>query len=317
MRYSTIFTNGVIKSREKFLLGDKISRLADSSAEEAFGILKESGFGLDAHADDISDAEKMVRAEETLVNDFIKEYAPDGKTQAFLLAEYDFHNAQAAVRCKYAGADESKIYAPEGVLSVDALKAAVDKSDYTALPKEMGEAIAEAAALFEEGKASGVDIDCAFKRKEYEYMLKNAASRPLRSILSASADAANVSTALRGRDEKLAEKCFLKGGKLSLDKIKTLCAASFQEIEEGDFPEDVKIAARAAAKGKPLTEFEKNTDDFALVLMNKTRYDMRGSEQFITYIMRRRAEIRNVRIIAVSLAAGIPNAKIKSKIRIY
>ena len=317
MRYSTVFSNGVIKSREKFLLGDKIARLADSSAEEAFGLLKESGFGGDAHAENISQAEKMVRAEEVLVNDFIKEYAPDPKTQAFLLAEYDFHNAQAAIRCKYAGADESKIYAPEGNLSVDALKAAAEKGEYSSLPKEVGDAMRDAAALFEGDKASGLDIDCVFRRRQYEYMQRNAASKPLKKILSASADAANVSTALRGRDEKLAEKSFLKGGKLSLEDIKTLCSATFQEIEDGDFPEDVKVAARSAAKGKPLTEFEKNTDDFALILLNETRYDMRGSEPFITYIMRRRAEIRNVRIIAVSLAAGIPSAQIKSKIRIY
>ena len=43
MYFDTTFTNGVIKSREKYLLGEKIERMADGSLQDAFRTLKESG----------------------------------------------------------------------------------------------------------------------------------------------------------------------------------------------------------------------------------------------------------------------------------
>ena len=44
---------------------------------------------------------------------------------------------------------------------------------------------------------------------------------------------------------------------------------------------------------------------------------MIGSEPFLLYVLKRRAEIANVRIIAVSKTAGVDPAVIKEKIRSY
>ena len=87
MAYDIAFTNGVVKSRERYLLGDKIERMADSGADEILKILKDSGFGGDIAATTLQDAEALIRAEERAVNEFIKEYAPDKRTAAFLLAD--------------------------------------------------------------------------------------------------------------------------------------------------------------------------------------------------------------------------------------
>ena len=137
MYFDTTFTNGVIKSREKYLLGDKIERMADGSLQDAFRTLKESGFGGDAGTESFADSETLIRAEEQQVNLFINEYAPNAYTKAFLLAEYDFHNAEALVKCKFADASEQKMLGVEGMYTVERLKEAVYQEILEGLPKQL------------------------------------------------------------------------------------------------------------------------------------------------------------------------------------
>ena len=318
MRYDTVFTNGVVKSRERFLLGDKIERMADGTLAEAFRVLKESGFGGDAVADSDADVDLLIRAEERAVNAFIREYAPDDKTEAFLLADYDFHNAEALVKCRYAGASEEKTLGEEGVYTVEELKKVIDgepcerKVDGILL-----KTVAAAVEDFSEGIANGFTVDCTFKRGLFEYMQKSARGKKLKEILSGRADAANVSSALRSRDFTLAEKMLVAGGKLPVSHIKELCEQPYEALKQGDFEDWIKEAVIASERAMPLTQAEKRNDDLALELLFLTRYEMIGFEPFLLYVLRRRAEIRNVRIVTVSLAAGLSPQQIRNKLRKY
>ncbi len=213
MRYDVTFTNGVIKSRERFLLGDKLNRMADSDLDEAFRLLKESGFGGETPVESPYEAEALMRAEEQDVNDFIRRYAPKDYIKYFLLAEYDFHNAEAYVKCRYAGANEEKLVSSIGAFDLKMLKKAVFSDDTSALPEELALAVTQSAQLFNEGSANGLEVDCVFKRQLFAYMKKYAKDKDLKKILAAAADAANVSSALRSRDKALAEKMFVTGGK--------------------------------------------------------------------------------------------------------
>lgn len=315
--YDLAFINGVVKSRERYLLGEKLERMADGTLQDALRILRESSFGGETAVDAQPDAELLIRSEEESVNAFVREYAPDARTRAFLLAEYDFHNAEALVKCRYAGQDESRILTAEGNIELSRLREAVNGEGYDGIPPAMAEAIRSTSASFEEGKANGFSVDCTFKAATFEYLLTQAKNSKLKAILQAKADAANVSSALRSRDWQQAEKMLVKGGKLPVSHVKALCELSFDAIEGGDFSEQVKLAAREAGRGAPLTEYEKKTENFAMELLMLTRYDMIGIEPFVLYVLRRRAEIRNVRIITVSLAAGLSSQQIRNKIRLY
>ncbi len=316
MRYDTVFTNGVVKSREKYLLGNKLERMQEGTFEDALKTLKESGFGGDAVAA-ADDVEQLIRAEEISLNNFIREYAPTDKFAAFLLAENDFHNAEGLVKCLYAGADEDKILAPTGIFSIERLTSAVRDDNYDGLPDELKKAIEESKNLFKDGKANGLNVDCLFKSQMFAYMQVLARNVDLKKLLVSKADAANISSALRSRDFAIAQMMYVKGGKLPLSRIKDLCELPFDAIEKGDFPPYAKAAAAEISKQKPATTFERMADDYPLTELYKTKYDMIATQPFLTYILKRRAEIKNVRIITVSLAAGLTAQQIKNKIRLY
>ena len=85
MGIDVIYTNGVIAAQEKYLLKDRIFKLCEGSAPEAFRVLSESGFGSGAAAESAYDFEKLVTAEERALDDFIREYAPSQAEAVYLL----------------------------------------------------------------------------------------------------------------------------------------------------------------------------------------------------------------------------------------
>ena len=94
-----IFANARAIAAESGLLGiDRINRMADAATpEEAFKILSEVNFGEGASAD-ASEYERAVEAEEKKLAAFIREVSPDERLKIFLLAENDYHNAEAMIR---------------------------------------------------------------------------------------------------------------------------------------------------------------------------------------------------------------------------
>jgi hypothetical protein len=91
MAIDVTYTNGVIAAREKYLLKDKIFRLCELTAEDAFRSLVESGYGSGTVVtSDPYAFEELIKAEEENVDKFIREYAPSKEDRAYLLAPRDF-----------------------------------------------------------------------------------------------------------------------------------------------------------------------------------------------------------------------------------
>ena len=70
------YTNGVIAVREQSLLRDKITKLCEGTAEEAFRILSDGGFGKGAEALSAYEYERLLSADDAELDGFIREYAP-------------------------------------------------------------------------------------------------------------------------------------------------------------------------------------------------------------------------------------------------
>ena len=329
MRYDVTFTNGVIKSREKDLLGGKIEKMAESSLAEAFDILKENGFGGGAECDNPSSSEELFRAEEENVNDFIREYSSDEKTARFLLADYDFHNAEAFLKSKYFGADENRIVGADGFIAKSELKEAVDKENYSSLPSTLAKAVSECAEMHKNGTANGFKVDCAFKRQLFFYLKENAKGSALKKILEDRADGANVSSALRCSGEDALKEAFVTGGKIPFEKLCEMRLASDEEnfkrclsdnkrqFSTGvrTIEERAETAFNEKIAGQPLRAFERQTDDYPAELLALTRHELKGAEPLIGYVYARRAEIKNARIVMVCLNAGLDSKQIRERLR--
>lgn len=314
------YTNGVIAVKEKSLLGDRIKRLCECSADDAFRQITEYGFGYGAEAVSSRDFEALIAAEERAIDEFIRRYAPSRAEPEYLFFPRDFHNAAALVKAEYLSLDVQKMLAPEGTVSVGALLNAVRNGETAGLGI-LGETIERASALFkeEEHTPTGVEIGTLFLQGQFR-ALKNSCKNngPTRSLLAAKADMTNLLTAFRSKNAESAEALFVEGGKLTKkDLLEVYSDAERVERAFHDTPylAFVKSCLESRRAALPFTQAERMLANSEIDDFSRRRFALSGSETFLYYVLRRRLECDDVRIIFVCLNAGMAEADIKKRLR--
>lgn len=305
------YTNGAIAVKEKLLLGEKLLRFTEMTAEEVLRALHEGGFGSGAEA---YDGESLCGAEERALDAFIREYAPSQAELIYLLAPRDFHNAKAICKAEKLGTEVENMLAPEGLIPVAELSAAIKNGEYSSLGKELGEAVKKVS---ESEDITGAEIGSEFDSAMYKYLSAKCKRRLLKKLLSGRADRTNILTAMRSVEREFAEKLYVGGGRLKNSELARIFEADKAENALNDTPgkDFYKLCLSAKEKGLPFTEAERALESFEAEYFSQRRYELEGREPFLYYVFRRRAEISNVRIILVCLNAGLPAQDIKKRLR--
>jgi vacuolar-type H+-ATPase subunit C/Vma6 len=321
MSLDITYTNGVIAAREKYLLKDKIFKLCEGKVEDAYRLLLESGYGAGAEFSSAYDYETPIAAEEAAVDDFIREYAPSKAEKAYLLAPRDFHNAKALVKAKYLHVSAEKMLASDGEIPASEISKSLASGNYSAFSKELCGAISQASALFEESEnVSGADIGRIFEKAQFDYLSRVCARNGvLKKLLTAKADMTNILTAMRSATSDFAEKMYVSGGKLTNKQLAGLFNADSEKadraLEKTPYEEFSKKCLAAKRAGKPQTETEKILDSYEIDFFAERKYELEKNQPFLYYVLRRRAENADVRIVFVCLLSGMNEQEIKKRLR--
>lgn len=319
------YTSGVIAAREKYLLKERITRLCELNAEDAFRVLLESGFGGGAAVtSNVYEYEKLIEAEEASLDSFIREYAPSEIEKAYLLSARDFHNAKAFMKAAYLKEDVQKMLSPMGIIEVETIASCVENKDYKAIYARnayLGEAMEKAALLLEE-EASGAKIGEIFEKALYAYLGWVCKKRKtLKCLLEQRVDMTNILTALRAGEETLAKPKYLPMGSLKEPQLSALFDTDLEKVQKAftstSYADFVKICLAAKEKGLPYTEAEKIRDGLDVAFFAEHKYELKKSEPFLYYVYRRRKENANVRIIFVCLLAGLSEQDVKKRLRVW
>ncbi len=319
----TTYTGGVIAAREKYLLKDKIFRLCELTAEEAFRLLLDSGFGGGAETTaSVYEYEKLIAFEEARIDEFVREYAPSKTETAYLLSPRDFHNAKALIKAAYLNESAEKMLTGEGLVTIETLKNCVNSSDFSALENEfLKEACESATALLEE-EPSGAKIGEIFEKALYAHLRAALKGRPaLKKLLSAKADMTNILIALRCGDEGLAKDKYLPAGKLTEERLSALFKEDTSKaklaFKNTPYAEFLAQCLEAKEKGLPFTQGEKIAESYDVAYFAERKYGLKKSEPFLYYIYRRKAENANIRIVFACLLAGLHEQDIKRRLRAF
>ena len=312
---NSAFTNGVIAVKEKALLGEKILRFPEMTAEEVLRALSENGFGGGTVSDDF---EELCKAEETALDGFVREYAPSKTELSYLLSPRDFHNAKALCKAEILSSDAEKLLAPEGLVSVKLIAKAIKERSYEGLPGGIELPIRQ--VLSSEEELTGAEIGAIFDSALYKYLYgvckRNAL---LKKMLAGRADRLNILTAMRSADCEQAEKLYVYGGILKKEDLAVLfesdAEAAKKTFESTPYSEFYKTCLAAKESGMPFTEAERALESFEAEYFTEKRFELKGRQPFLYYVFRRRAEIQNVRIVAVCLNAGLSVGEIKRRLR--
>ena len=321
--YDTTYTNGVIAVREKTLLKEKLLRLCEMNAEDAFRTLLESGFGGGAeNAASVYEYENLIAAEERALDRFILEYAPSESEQAYLLSPRDFHNAKALLKATYLGTSAERLLAPEGRIKIALLESCVQSGDFTpltALNAYLGSACEQTKTLLETD-ANGAKVGEIFEKALYSYLWATAKkSSVLKKLLIVKADMTNVLTALRAGSKENAQDKYLPVGSLKEKELDVLFSEDEKKIlsvfSKTPYRGFVESCLAAKAKGLPMTQAEKTLGSYDAQFFAERRFELSRNEPFLYYVFRRRAENANVRIVFVCLLAGQNEHDIKQRLR--
>jgi V/A-type H+-transporting ATPase subunit C len=323
-RLDVTYTNGVIAVREKYLLKDKVQRMCELSADDAFRLLLESGFGGGAEtATGVYDYEKLIAVENEKLDAFIREYAPSNAEAAYLLSPRDFHNAKALIKAAHLNESAERMLDSEGLIAIDTLSTCVKNGDFSDLKNclALQKACQDATALLAED-ASGAKVGEIFENALYEYLRGVVKRKPvLKKLLTAKADMTNILTAFRLVDKDSALEKYVPAGSLKADDLAVIVdgdldaiKTAFKKTAYADF---VTACVAAKEKGVPMTQAEKMLGAYDATHFSARKYALEKTEPFLYYVYRRKTESANVRIIFVCLLAGLEEQDIKRRIRTF
>lgn len=322
MAKDVAYTNGVIAAKETGLLGSKLLKLCENGAEDAFRSLSESGFGKGAVAHSAFEYENLLAADLRDLDEFIREYAPTTAEKVYFLAPRDFHNAKAVLKAKYAGEDEKKMLAPEGLVSVEELIRRADENDFNGLPEELKKACENTVAIFsdESKSATGAEIGVIFERAKYKYLSSVCkCNRLLKLFVTRKTDMTDILSAFRAKTPEYALNNALFAGKITEKQILSIFSDDGEKtvsaFENTPYKEFVRECVDARQTGRPLTAAEKIKDDVEIDCLATRKFELKAKEPFIYYVLRRKAENDNLRIIFVCLMARLDETEIKARLR--
>lgn len=315
------YTEGVIAARDKYLLKDRVFRLCEMTAEDAFRSLLEYGFGGGAEtASSVYDYEKLIVYEENALDAFILEFTPSEAEAAYLLSPRDFHNAKALLKAKLLSAAAEKMLCSRGLVAIEDLSACVQAGEYTALSafphlKTACERVEKAFA--DEKTLSGMEIGLLFERAMYRHLLQNCKrSGALKRSIAAKIDMTNLLTVFRLRGEESISDFIIEGGKLRADELALAASDSWKDgAAYRYYGEFVQLCRLSKERGTPFTAAEKYRDSYDVIKLAEHRYELKRNEPFLYYVLRRKAENANIRIIFALQLLGASEQEMKSRLR--
>lgn len=253
----------------------------------------------------------------------VKEVAPDPAVYDFLFYKYDCNNIKTALKAGILGLDYSSNYYSCGTVDTQSLVERLAKGNVTGLPTHMAEAVGEAMEAYAQ-TGEGRQIDFHLDKACYGDMADNVRSYgvPLfQEYVAAKADLTNVLSSVRlskgNKDAALAifDKAFVPGGTIPKEQFCTPASGCLSYSELSDHMTGmVKEAVDriVSANGRP----EKVMDEMALSLLNRERYTPFGVHVPAVFFLQRETELKNGRIIAAGLAAGLSGSALRERIRV-
>lgn len=257
----------------------------------------------------------------------VKEVAPVPEVYNFLFYKYDCNNIKTALKAGILGLDYSCNYYACGTINTTGLAERLANGDVTGLPTHMGEAVTEAMEAYAR-TGEGRQIDFCLDKACYGDMADNVrlSGVPiLQEYVAAKADFTNVLSAARlaGKSNKdvscaIFAEAFVPGGTMLREQFCTPedGCLSYTDLAERLEEGIVKEAIDKVLAAQGIVRAEKILDDAALAILNRDRYVPFGAHVPAVFFLQRETEIRNGRIIAAGLVAGLTGTALQERIRV-
>ncbi len=255
---------------------------------------------------------------------FIAEISPNENIASFLRYGYDCNNIKVALKCHFRETDCSEMLFPFGAVPVDKILAMPKELDFSALPKHMSGAAAEAFDAY--AKTSDPQlIDIILDKACYADMLEAAREGDdfAYDLVKTKIDITNIMMCIRiirmggGFSERdVLQRSLISGG--YLDEKLLYEAKSENEISSliSGSEYDALSAFLSDDGATSLAEIERRCDDIYMNKVRKAKSMPFGAPLLCAYLVAVEYEVKNLRIILAGKRAGLSGEKIRERVRL-
>lgn len=314
------FAIGNLRARENRLLkaADLNTLSAAKSTDELAKMLTDKGIG----SSDTQDVPRLLSEETEKLWEYVTENAPDMSAFAPFLYENDFHNFKAVLKGVVRGVDYSALLILPATVETAALERAVKEKRFDLLPEFMRSSAQEAYSVFTKTGDSQL-ADCVIDAGLMTAQLKKAreiGNAVILRLITVTVFYNNMKAALRAakanKSAAFLETALTETGVVS-KKAMISAALSGEEklLELMSKAVELGGADTAEAYRHSPAEFEKFVDDRIITAAKKCKYITVGIEPIVGYMLARKAEITDLRIIYSGIKTGQPTEKTRERLR--
>lgn len=316
-----------VRMAEKNLLTqEQLFRMAEADSLESLNrLLSETSYQQAVQQlDKPEEYERMLSEELKNTYAFLYEISPDPRLVDLFSYRYVYHNMKVLAKEIIMEKEMQNLYIPLGDLPVDELKKGAEAGTLNRIAP-YGEELAAILKEYEEHKeASRIDVlaDQYFAKR----LLATADALDLpiaEKYAKDTVDLYNVMILLRAKNLELSAEDFqrvaLAGGNLYTPDVMNHYYDNQDQLigrlNSMPIGQSLQEGLSRFEQSKRLSSFEKTGEDHLLELAKATKLVSYGPEVLVSYLIAKENEIKNLRILYVSVRNGIPREKIKERLR--
>lgn len=318
MAQEYIYAVARIKARELSLLTQQdIDRLmACKTPAECFRALADKGWGTGGE----QSAEAIFAAETEKTWALMHELLEDLTPFDVLLYPIDFNNLKAAVKCTVTNAEPHNVFIKGGTVDPQKMQLAALQNDFSALPDFMAKPASEALQALlttRDGQRCDVILDRACLEAIYNAG-KASDNALIKSFAELKVAVSDIKIAVRalhtGKSRAFLEESLAPCTTLDVSELVTAASSNeealFAYLSRTDYADGVAHLKESASS------FEKWCDDRQTALVKEiSRQDYFTIAPLLGYVTARQNEIATVRIIVSGKQNGLPDDKIRMRLR--
>lgn len=316
-----------VRMAEKDLLThEQLLRMAEADSIESLNrLLSETSYQQEvSKLDNPEDYEQMLANELKKTYNFLYEISPDPRLVDLFTGRYVYHNMKVLAKEIIMEKDMGDLYIPFGDLPIDDMKKAAEAGTLRRVER-YGEELSSILKDYEDHKqAARIDVlaDQFYAKRLID--TADALDLPIaKNYAMETVDLYNVMILLRARNLNLTseefERIALTGGNIYLPEVVGSYYENQEQIIGRMYSMPLGTALRTGLskyeQTKTLSAFEKTGEDHFIELAKQTKLVSYGPEVLVSYLIAKENEIKNLRILYVSIRNGIPRDKIKERLR--
>ena len=313
-----ICLSAILRAKEaRMLSGAKLERmLAEPSFADACRIASESGYE-DMSEMDVAAINASLAAFRAREIAEISDLAPDVAVLDLFRMKYGYHNAKVIVKSMGDPEKDADLLSDAARFSPgEILEVYQTDSGNGTLPEAYAKAIREAkSALARTGNPQISDY--ILDKTYFAELLREAekSGKPfIRDYVRMQIDKANLRSALRTlgmpRREELLDYALIEGGTVTVEELRGALESKDDLLR---LYAPTAFGKAAAASG--MTQFEKEADNAVRDYVMRSAFVSFGQEVLVEYLSALENEITSLRIILTGKRMGIPEAKLRERLR--